>query len=275
MDNFTQRLALITGGSSGIGLALAKILAKSGSNVWILGRREDQLRIALEVLESERTNDQQKFGVIAADVSNSNQILTELPSFCERAGTPDYLINSAGIVHPGEFINLNLESFHAMMDVNYFGIVHCCKAIIPYMARRSSGHIVNISSLAGIIGLYGYSASKFAVRGFSDVLRSELKSHNIHVSLVYPPDTQTPQLEYDNLHKPPITKELSSTGGLLQPEEVAASILRGIQHNKYIITPGFEASLIYKIQGFTGNLVYSLIDLLVAQAQHKIEKKQN
>jgi len=272
---FSNRLALITGGSSGIGLALARDLSHRGSNIWIVGRREDLLKKALDIIENERINPQQKFGIIRADVTIPDQIFPQLEDFCSKVGTPDFLINSAGIVQPGEFINLSLDDFYAMMNTNYFGTVHCCRSIIPQMIHRSSGHIVNISSLAGVIGLYGYSgysASKFAVRGFSDVLRSELKSHDIQVSVVYPPDTQTPQLDYDNLHKPAITKQMSSSGGLLTPEQVASAIIRGIERKKYVITPGFEASLIYGIQGFTGNLVYKIIDIMTAQAQQKIKK---
>lgn len=276
MDFFSNCLTLITGGSSGIGLALAKKFARLGSNVWILARRSDLLSSSLKIIESERISSQQSFGMIAADVSNSNQIISELNAFCNNVGTPDYLINSAGIVYPGEFINLNLDSLHSMMEINYFGTVNCIKAIIPFMISKSNGHIVNISSMAGFLGLYGYSgysASKFAIRGFSDVLRSELKTHNIRVSVVFPPDTETPQLEFDNLHKPAITKELTSTGGLMQADDVAASIICGIQKKRYIITPGFEATFAYTLQSLTGNLVYNVMDLLVTQAQRKSEKR--
>ena len=129
----------------------------------------------------------------------------------------DVLINSAGVVHPGEFTNLDLEKFHWMMNTNFFGTVNTIKLFLPLM--QSGAHIVNISSMAGILGVYGYTAygaSKFAVRGFSDALRSELKMQGIHLSIVFPPDTDTPQLSYENQFKPEITKEIGGTAGSLK-----------------------------------------------------------
>ncbi|NPV76005.1 MAG: SDR family oxidoreductase [Anaerolineae bacterium] len=276
MDTFSGKLILITGGSSGIGLALAKKFVRAGANVHILAREQEKLRSALDILEANRVANQQNLGMIAADVSKFDQIQTEINNLCNRTGIPDYLINSAGVVHPGEFQNLEIEKFHWMMNINFFGTVNAVKAIIPFMIQRSAGHIINISSMAGFLGVYGYSAysaSKFAVRGFTDVIRSELKRYHIRVSLVFPPDTQTPQLEYEQKYKPEITKELTATSGLMQPDQVAESIIKGIRKKQYIITPGLEATLFYTIQSISGNLVYKVMDVLVAQAQRKISNQ--
>ena len=102
----------------------------------------------------------------------------------EKSGPPDLLVNSAGVAHPGYFQELDLNIFHWMMEVNYFGTVYMTKEVIPSMLKRGSGYIVNISSMAGFVGTFGYTAyggSKFAVRGFSDVLRAEMKIHGIGV----------------------------------------------------------------------------------------------
>ena len=97
--------------------------------------------------------------------------------------------------------------------------------------------------MAGFIGTYGYSgygASKYAVRGFSDVLRAELKPRGVRVSVVYPPDTLTPQLEFEKDLKPAITKELADTAGVMTAEKVASIILRDMQRGRYTILPGIS-----------------------------------
>jgi 3-dehydrosphinganine reductase len=141
---------------------------------------------------------------------------------------------------------------------------------VPGMVKRKSGHIVNISSIAGFLGFFGYTAysgSKYAVRGLTDILRAEMKPLGVRVSIVYPPDTQTPQLEFDNATKPFETKAITDSGSILSPEEVAQSIFNGILKNKYIILPGFEGKLLYWASGWLGTGVYPIMDMLIRNAQ--------
>jgi 3-dehydrosphinganine reductase len=190
----------------------------------------------------------------------------------QSVGMPDLVINSAGVAHPGYVQDIDLKIFHWMMDVNYFGTVNVIKALLPGMIERGSGYIVNISSMAGLIGLFGYSAygaSKYAVRGFSDVLRSELKPHGIGVSVVFPPDTDTPQLAYEKQFKPAETRALTGTSRMTSAEIVAQSVLHGIEKGKYLILPGMENKLIYRLSNLFSDAVYPLLDWLIAQAQRK------
>lgn len=272
MKSFHNQLALITGGSSGIGLALAVELTRLGASVWILARRPELLRQAQEKLEQARIHPGQSCGALSADVSDPESVAGALRQLEQAAGIPDLLINSAGVAHPGVSESLPLEIFRWNMEVNYFGSVHVTQALLPAMIRRGSGHIVNVSSLAGVLGLYGYSAygpSKYAIRGYSDVLRAELKPLGIRVSIVFPADVQTPQLEYENRFKPAVTKELGGGGGPMTPETVAKHIVKGIRRNRYIITPGVQSTLFYYLVHFTGNLIYPVMDLLIAQAMRK------
>jgi 3-dehydrosphinganine reductase len=159
-----------------------------------------------------------------------------------------------------------------MMDVNYFGTLYAIQSLLPGMIARGSGHIVNLSSVAGILGVYGYSAygpTKFAIRGLSDTLRYELAEHGIRVSVVFPPDTQTPQLEYENQYKPPLLVELDKNNKVLSAETVAKSILKGVARGQYIITPGFDSTLYYQLTNFFG-LVYPVMEFMVAQARRAI-----
>ncbi len=273
------RLAIITGGSSGIGLALARLLAQEGANVWLVARRKELLETALKSLSAAGG---QEHGIFPADVSNWEQARAAVRGVMDEAGVPDLLINSAGVTHPGYVQELPLEIFREMMDINYFGTLHMVKALLPSMLERGSGHIVNISSAAGYVtgpGYAAYSPSKYAVRGFSDVLRAELKPLGLRVSVVFPPDTDTPQLAYEKRLKSPELLKLSDEAGigpfifgLLSAEQAAKAILHGVQRGTYVILPGTANNVLYHLVGLLGNLVYPMTDDEWAQARRKTAK---
>jgi len=266
MKDYVGKNVLITGGSSGIGLALAQKLSSLGANIRIIARREDQLYDAIEKIKSCNIKSEQNFGYISADLTDLDKVKNAVAKLYEERFFPDMLINSAGVAHPGEFIDLDSKIIKWMMDVNYFGSIYITKEILPKMIDNRSGTIVNISSISGFIGVYGYTAysgSKYAIRGFTDVLRSELKPYGIHVAIVFPPDTDTPQLEYENKFKPNITKKIAGSAGALTAEQVADEIIVGITKKRYIILPGFESKIIYNLNNLLGNQVYRLMDILI------------
>jgi 3-dehydrosphinganine reductase len=272
---FDGRLALITGGSSGIGLALARRLAQEGARVWILARRKDALESAVKSLASVNGA---KHGMLSADVSDWKQVQAAVQQVIDQAGVPDLLINSAGETHPGYVQEIPVDVFHKLMEINYFGTVHTVKALLPAMLERGSGHIVNIASGAGFIGLFGYTAygaTKYAIRGFSDVLRAEVKPLGIHVSVVFPPDTDTPQLAYENQFKPFETRVIAGNGGVLSAEAVAKTVLQGVRRGKYIIIPGFETNAAYRLNNLLGSAVYPLMDAMVTDARRKKSQKKS
>lgn len=250
---------LISGGSSGIGLALAQDLVRAGGNVYLVARRIELLDQAVAALSNLKQLPDQRIAAFPVDVSDWRQVQALAEQMMQGGVTPDILINSAGIVEPGYVQDLKIEHFHQMMDINYQGTVHVIKAFLPEMMRRKSGYIINVSSgggLTGIFGYTGYCASKFAVRGFSEALRYELAPYKIGVVVVYPPDTETPQLEYDILHKPPETKALTETAGRMTAPAVARIILRDAQKGKPVILPGFEAGLLHFLStNFGGKLL--------------------
>ena len=274
---FSGKHAFITGGSSGIGLALAKLLAKQGTNITILARREDQLKKAADEVRSHCIHPDQIIITLSGDVGNLEIIWPLLVEFEEKYGTPDILINSAGITYPGKFSVLPPEIFRDLANINYLGSVYVSRAFVNGMIRRGNGWIVNISSMAGFIGTYGYSgygASKYAVRGFSDVLRAELKPRGVKVSVVYPPDTLTPQLEFEKDLKPSITKELADNAGVMTAENVAKIILRDMQRGRYTILPGFQSWFYYTLSFLLGDLTYPVMDLEIKNAIRRIVKRR-
>lgn len=275
--DFKGKVALVTGGSSGIGLATAIALADRGSHVWLLARREEQLKNALAEVESHRQSSEQFFGMLSTDVSDVDQVNTAVNRVIAKSGVPDLVIASAGVVEPGYFQDLDLEDFHWMMDVNYYGSVYLTKAVLPGMLERKSGHLVYVCSaggLVGVVGYTGYSGSKFAVRGFSDALRSELKPLGVDISIVFPTDTDTPQLEYDNQHKPSEWGATNANPNAMAPEAVAQAILSGVARKRYLILPGAGAKFYYGLTSLLGPLWYPILDLLVVQARRNYNKQQ-
>ncbi len=270
MNHKKIKLALITGGSSGIGLALAKFLAQDGVNLCILARNETKLDQAKTELQALTTHKDQQITTISCDIRDFDALNQHLETWTEKAGIPDLIINSAGVTFPGYFQDIEIETFHWLMDVNYFGTVHILKSLLPKMIERGSGSVVNISSQAAFTGLFGYSgysASKFAVRGFTDVLRAEMKPHGIIFHLVYPPDTQTPQFEFDEKLKPEETKALNEVSSLLTADQVAQDILKGVETGRYVIIPGFEGKILYRLINLLGNLTYPIVDWLIRRVQ--------
>lgn len=272
MKAFEGKRALVTGGSSGIGLALGRLLAAAGADVWILARRQEVLNKAAEAIEAARSRPGSVVETLSVDLTEVDGVQRAMGDLVAQAGAPDYLFNSAGVAHPGYVEELETDIFHWMMDVNYFGIVHVTQSLLPAMLDRGRGHIVNLSSIAGFMGVFGYTAysgSKFAVRGYSDVLRSELKGRGLRVSIVFPPDTQTPQLDYENQFKPAETKALGGDVEPMEAETVARTILKGVARGRYVIIPGFEGKLYYWLNGVLGTLAYPLMDWYVASARRQ------
>lgn len=272
MLNFHNKTALITGGSSGIGKALALELLNSGCSVTICARDSQNLEAAKSELVTHSACEPDKVFILQLDITDFDLVRTKIKGFLANHAAPNILINCAGSAHPGEFQDLDMNKFHWLMDVNLFGTIHMIKALLPAMLLRGSGHIVNISSAAGFVGVYGYTAycaSKYAVRGFSDALRSELRLKNIQMSLVFPPDTDTPQLAYEAEFKPPITKALAGSAGILSSAQVAKTILKGVCKQQYIIVPGLENAFLYHLSNVLGPYVYWVMDRMIDSAKKR------
>jgi 3-dehydrosphinganine reductase len=271
---FDGQHAIITGGSSGIGLAIAKLLVSRGANVSIIARDRTKLETAKAEIEAVKINPQQQVFSVAADVAHGQQIEEAIQTCIATVGTLDILITSAGIARPGYFQEIPIEVFEETMAVNYFGSLYSIKAVLPSLEKQQKGHIVLISSGAGLVGIYGYtpySPSKFALRGLSESLRGELKLLGIGVSIVYPPDTDTPQLEAENKTKPIETKLITGTAKTWTAEAVALEIIKGIEQKKFAIAPGLEMTVLEKLHSLIAPALNWYFDRLVLKSK-KIQK---
>ena len=269
--SFHHKHVIITGGSSGIGRAIARLLAERGAHISIIARRQELLDETLGELERLRTTPTQRLMVYSADLADWEQAKQSIAALTADI-PPDVLINAAGFAHPGYFEELPLDIFHKTMDIDYFGTLYVVKAVLPSMMERRSGRIANFSSIAGFLSGFGYtaySAAKFAVRGFSDALRQELKPHGIYVSIVFPPDTDTPQLHYENQFKPLETRRLGGAFTAASAEKVALAVVRGIERKKAVIFPSFDGRLYFLLFNGPTGLLRWYCDRIIAKARRE------
>ena len=264
--------AIITGGSSGIGKATAKLLAQQGTNISIIARDRAKLETARQEIEASAIDPQQQILIFVADVSVRVQIESVIQNAIAHLGTPDLLITSAGIAHPGYCAEIPIEVFERTMAINYFGSLYAIRAVLPEMEKTKRGNIVLVSSGAGIVGIYGYTAycpSKFALRGLAESLRGELKPKGIGVTIVYPPDTDTPQLAAENKIKPLETKKITATAKAWKAEAVAAEIVRGIEKRRFTIAPGTELTVLNRLHSAIAPLLNWYFDRIVKQVNNQ------
>lgn len=223
---------IVTGGSSGIGLATARLLAERGARLSLIARGRERLEAAARELAA---------AARVADVADQAAVTRAVTELEEEQGQPcDILITAAGLARPGHFLDLPDEVFRQMMEVDYFGTLYALRAVAPGMVERGRGNVVAVSSAAGLIGIFGYSAygpAKFAVRGLMESVRAELTPRGVHVGVVFPPDVDTPQLAEENRWKPEETRVIGGTIKPLTAEKVAAAIVAGIERRRFVICP--------------------------------------
>ena len=269
-EYYRGKSVLITGGSSGIGFAIANALVKMDASVILLARDYEKLKAAKASILAKYPK--AKVKLVSADVTDAQTLIVLHEKYVRNHEIPDILINCAGVARPGYVEEIPLDVYRWTMDIDYHGTVYPIKILLPGMIERGSGHIVNFSSMAGVVGLFGYTAysgAKFAIKGFSDALRSELKPKGIKVSIVYPPDTDTPQLAWEDQYKPFETRELAGSDKPISPSKVAEETLKAVARGRYKIVPSFEAKLIYFVATHLGSWFNPIIDFLVSRATKK------
>ncbi|HKK64654.1 MAG TPA: SDR family oxidoreductase [Clostridia bacterium] len=260
MYKFAFHNALITGGSSGIGLATAQKLVEGGVNVMLVARDSERLGVAKSRLEAHAAEGA-AVSVLALDVSDRKMLENVLAPLIRNGVSPDLVVNCAGMAYPNYFEQIDSEIFDKTVKINLTGTWNILKCVVP--AMRSGGHIVNVSSVAGLVGTFGYtaySATKFAIIGLSEALRNELSQKGIGVSVLCPADTDTPQLDFENRSKPAETRAISGNAGVMKPEQVAEALLAGVRKKRFLIVPGVQAKLVYLAKRFVPGLLYGIMD---------------
>jgi len=232
---------IVTGGSSGIGLAVAEELVKRHcKTVTILARnvaKLDEAKLKLKSLAKVIGNTETTIHAHSVDVSDVEAVKKAALEICELISAPDILFNIAGLATSDKFVDTDPKEFERLMQCNYFGSVNITHSFLPYMLSENNSNdtttkaprtIVFTSSAAGQLGVYGYtaySASKFALRGLAEALQMEVQTDNIFIQLVTPPDTDTPGLKNDQMKMPEETKKICGTAGMFKAEDIAMKMV--------------------------------------------------
>lgn len=254
-SGFTGKRCLLTGAASGIGRATALRLAREGAELFLTDRDAEGLETTV--------SDARALGgdvavYRALDISDYDAV-AQFADDVHRAHPPmDVVMNIAGVSAWGTVDQLTHQHWKSMVDVNLMGPIHVIETFVPPMVKaRRGGHLVNVSSAAGLVALpwhAAYSASKYGLRGLSEVLRFDLARHRIGVSVVVPgavktPLVQTVQIAGVDREDPNVQKWTNRfTGHAVSPEHVAEKILAGVRRNRYLIytSPDIRAFYLFK-----------------------------
>lgn len=242
---------IITGGSQGIGYATARACWERGARVSIIGR--DHVKLAQTKRQMPGV-----IGTASADVTDASALEAAIAELVDAQGPCDIVIAAAGRAEPGYFLNLDADVFARQMDLNYLGVLYAVRAVLPAMVERGHGHLALVSSLSGLIGVFGYGAytpTKFAVRGLGEALDGEFRHQGIVTSIIYPPDTATPGFERENLSKPVETARLAAGTAPLSPDRVAAAIVRGIERDRLHVTAEWQTRVLARIADLHGPIL--------------------
>ena len=273
MDHFDSGIVFITGGTSGLGLASAVALAKRGANLALFSSGATQPEAALETVRQARKREGQHVTWFCANVADRDQVLTAFAAARQQIGEPDIVIHMAGIGGLAPMADMPLTDFDRIMQVNVYGTRHVAEAALLSMRPRRCGKIVLAGSLGGWVPVYGYTAygtSKFAVVGFAQCLRYELKPLGVNVACFCPGEVETPGLFAEREHTHPAAVVLKQIVGTLPLDKAVKSLLRGIEADRFLIVPGLRAKLIYLALRLTPLPIWlAVTDTLVGYALRK------
>jgi len=256
---FQNKVAVITGGAGGIGLAIAERLAALGCGLALVDIHADRLQIARQRLLTAGA----KLSVHQCDVADSEQVSTVKEQILNQHGKTNILINSAGVSLAGPFANCNLDDLRWVMEVNFWGMIHCCKVFLPSMITEREAQVVNVCSSFGLLGFAGkagYSASKFAVRGFSEALQMELAKTKVGMTIVYPGPVQTNLLiDGRAVSERQREKEMRFLASRAIPADlVAKKVVRGMRKNHCRVRISIDYAVIDWITRLSPSLAQAL-----------------
>jgi NAD(P)-dependent dehydrogenase (short-subunit alcohol dehydrogenase family) len=242
--DFTDRVAVVTGAASGIGRALSLALARRGAHVALVDRNEPGLAaVAGEVAALGR-----KASRHVADVADRARMEALPDEVLREHGRVSFLANNAGVSVAGAFEEQSLDDFAWIVGINFWGVVHGCRFFLPHLRREPEAHIVNLSSMFGLVGIPGqisYCTTKFAVRGFSETLWTELRDTKIGVTVVHPGGVKTNIVRSTrNISADVRDRTIEQFDRMaMDPARAAEQILRAVARNRMRVTVCREARI--------------------------------
>jgi NAD(P)-dependent dehydrogenase (short-subunit alcohol dehydrogenase family) len=246
LTNFTGAVAVITGGASGIGLATARALRTRGAHIVLADINAPGLLQAEEQIHQHSPEAPGQILTMPTDVTNESQVWELMRLASAEFGQIDLVVTSAGIGQGGAIDTFAASEMQTMMNINFMGTYHCVQAALPTMRQQQSGHFVFLSSVAGKFGvplLSAYCASKWAVRGFSSALRTELHRTGIGITTVYPAWVDTPMVQQENN-----SLQMRDIQVMLTPEQVATEILQAVTDDRRDLTLAPNPDIAFMLQ---------------------------
>jgi short-subunit dehydrogenase len=261
-NSLANKVVLITGASSGIGLAIAKVFAGAGSRLVLTARDPARLQQAAASLGVSALT-------VPTDITRRVEVDHLVAEAIREYGRVDILINNAGTGLIAPFEQIDLQDAQTLMETNFFGPLHCIQAILPHMTRQRGGHIINMASVAGLRGIPNssiYSSSKAALIALSDSLRIEVHRANIHVTTVCPGRVKLEQTRFFETAKKYGPVELLHSPETLTVDEVAAAVLAAAHRRpRLVVLPG-HARLLHLLNRFAPRVVDRLLEKRMPQS---------
>ena len=268
MKDFRDKICVVTGAGSGIGAACAQALAAEGAYVVMTDIRADMLETAHKAIVEAGGRAETHI----VDVSDRDAMFALADKVDKAHGGADLILNNAGVAHSASVADMTMDNFNWVMDIDFWGVVYGTQAFLPHFLKRGSGHVANVSSIFGLIGVpsqSAYNAAKYAVLGFSEALRHEMVEHNVGVTVIHPGGINTNIVRHARLsqgpnaeaeHEEAIIKfqELTMT----QPDKAAQIILKAIRKNKARVLVGPDALFVDFIRRIAPVKYLSLLPFL-------------
>lgn len=272
MSYYQNKTVYITGSASGIGQEVSKQLAKQGAHLALLDLQDQQV----DSLNQFKQNKLQQVTVQKLDVSDHKQVDELINELATQWRAPDVVLHCAGLPGAIDFEKLSYEEFDRVIKVNLYGARNIAAAALPWLKasdNRPAGSLGLIASIAGIVGNYGYtsySSSKFAVMGFAEALRAEIKPLGIGLTVFCPPEVETPLVQKEREQMNAAGLLLKKFAGSISLEHAASSFIQGVEKQKYLVVPGFMANLLLLQKRFLPRaLIHKIMDIQIASVLKK------
>lgn len=247
MRSFNDKICVITGAASGIGAACARAMAAQGALVIGTDLRKDLLKETKAAIEA----DGGRMDTHMVDVSDRDAMFDLAAKVEKKHGPADMILNNAGVAFGAPVAEMSIDDFKWLMDINLWGVVHGTQAFLPHFIGKGSGHVANVSSIFGLIGVpsqSAYNAAKFGVLGFTEALRHEMRGTGVNVSTIHPGGINTNIVRHARVQQGPDAEaeheeaiERFAQFTMTQPDGAARTIMKGIRKNKARILIGPDA----------------------------------